>query len=368
MSFALLCISGAALSLLLMQIVLKVFPRLGLMDRPHLYNLTRAPLPYPAGMIIWIAFAIIAAIWVPLSGSPYIKELIGMLVGGTILCVVSAIDDHKHIPALARLGVQILIGLIIVVSGIGIGTITSPLGGVINLEMWQIPLQIGAITYHLTPLADLFTILWLCFVMNAVNFLDGIPGLVSGVGTIASTTLFLLSLFLISSPLTTALEKGDATTVAGMAIAFAGILFIFNRFDFPSPKVVIGDAGAMSIGYVLALLSIFAGGKVATMIIVLALPLMDMVWVALRRLSLGRSPLSADHNHYHHKLLRLGLSEKQTLLAIYGLSIILGVVSLLLLFWFKSSGKYVALLLVLLLIFGTSVLLIKKETRGARGF
>lgn len=368
MSFALLFISGAVLTLLLMLLTLKVFPRLKLMDRPHLYGLSRAPLPYPAGIAIWVAFAVLAAIWLPMSGSPYIKELFGMLAGGTILCIVSAIDDHKHIPALPRLAVQIFIGLIIVASGIGIETITSPFGGVLDLQMWQIPIQLGGITYHVTPLADLFTILWLCFVMNAVNFLDGTPGLVSGVGTIASSTLFLLSLFLIASPLTTALEKSDAVTIAGLAVLFTGILLVFNRFDFPSPKVVIGDAGAMTIGYVLAILSIFAGGKVATMIIVLALPLLDTIWVALRRISQGRSPLSADHNHYHHKLLRLGLSERQTLLVIYALCILLGAVSLLLLFWFKSLGKYIALLLVLLLIFGTSILLIKKETKEARGF
>lgn len=367
MSFVLLFGSGAILSLLLLVVVLKLFPLWGLMDRPHLYGLKRAPLPYPAGIVIWVAFFIIALAWVWFAEGPS-KELFGMLLGGSILCAVSAIDDRRHIPALVRLGIQILIGLIIVASGIGITGITTPIGDTFNLEMWQIPLTLGATTYHITPLADLFTILWLCFVMNAINFLDGIPGLVSGVGTIASATLFMLSLFLIGSPLTTMAEKMDANMVAGLAAALVGILYVFNRFDRFPGKVIIGDAGAMTVGYTLALLSIFAGGKVATTIIVLALPLMDMIWVALRRISQGRSPISADLNHYHHKLLRLGLTERQTLLVIYALSIVLGIVALLLLFWFKSLGKFLALLLVLLLIFGTSVLLIKKETKTARGF
>lgn len=368
MPFLLLFLSGAASTLLLLGIVLKLFPKLGLMDRPHLYGLQRAPVPYPAGIVIWIVFAILGSIWLFLNEPMYAKEWFGVLLGGTILCTVSAIDDHKPIPASVRLSIQILIGIIIVLSGIGIESISSPFGGSFDLEMWQIPLTLGETTYHLTPLADLFTILWLCFVMNAVNFLDGIPGLVSGVGSIAAATIFLLSLFLIGSPLTTALEKLDAHTVAGLAASLFGILLIFNRFDMVPAKVIIGDAGAMIIGFILALLAIIAGGKVATTIIVLALPLMDTLWVALRRISKGKSPLSADHNHYHHKLMRLGLSEKQTLYALYALTFLLGAVSLLLLFWFRSLGKYIALLLVLFLIFGTSVLLITRETQEQRGF
>jgi len=338
------------------------------MDRPEKYGLTRAAVPYPAGVAIWLAFALLALPWVLWSEPLYLKEILGVILGGTILCGVSAYDDRFHVSPWIRLSIQILVGVLVVASGIGIETITSPFGGVLDLQLWQIPLTIQGVTYHLTPLADLFTILWLCFVINAINFHDGIPGLVTGVGSIAALTLFLLSLFLIDSPLTTALEKADAQTIAGLAAGLFGILLVANRFDFLPSKVIIGDAGAMSIGYIIAILAIFAGGKVATSIIVLALPLLDMVWVALRRISQGRSPISADHNHYHHKLLRLGLSEKQTCLLIYSVTAILGATSLFLLFSFRSTGKYIALGLVLLLIFGTSMALIRKETKEARGF
>lgn len=338
------------------------------MDRPERYGLTRKPVPYPAGIAIWAAFALLALPWVLWSQPLYTKEILGVLLAGTLLCSVSAVDDRLHIPAWIRLCVQALVGLILVLSGIGIETVTSPFGGIIDLQLWQIPFSLGGITYHLTPLADLFTILWVMVVINAVNFLDGIPGLVTGVGSIASATLLALSLLLIASPLTTLLEKNDAQTVAGLAALLLGVLVIAHRFDFVPPKVIIGDAGAMSVGFLLAVFSIFAGGKVATSLIVLALPLLDMLWVILRRLSKGQSPLSADHNHYHHKLLRLGLSERATAYLIYGITTFLGIMSLVLLFWYRSSGKYVAMLLVLLLIFGTSILLIRKETKDARGF
>lgn len=357
------CISVLS-SIVLCKAVLVFFPRWGLMDRPDAYGLKRKPIPYSAGIIIPMAFFFLIPFFVPLT-----KEFLGFFLGGLLITIVSFVDDRIRLSTKFRAIVHLLVGVIVVLSGIGIDQISHPLGGAdISLTVWQIPITIGGMTYHLTPLADLFTILWVFFVMNAVNLLDGIPGLVSGIGTIASFTLWILCILLVTSPLTTFIEKIDATHVGYMALCLGCVLAVFNRFDFFPPKFIIGDTGAMFIGFALAILSIFAGGKVATMLIVLGLPLVDMLWVAIRRISKGLSPTTADHNHYHHKLLRLGLSERAALYTFYAISIVLGITSLYLMLTFRSFGKFIVLLCITLLIVITSILLINKEEKNTRGF
>jgi len=363
MNFLLLFSISLVATFVGMLLIQFFFPKWGLLDRPKKYGLKRKPLPYSAGVIVFVVFTAMVLFFFDLT-----KEHIGLLVGGSLITAVSFLDDRLGLSAWSRLLVQVMVGIIVVLSGIGIEHVTNPFGGVIALDMWQIPFMIGDVTYHLTPVADLFTIGWIMFVMNAVNLLDGIPGLVTGVGGIGSLALFVLSLILMYSPLTTAIEKGDATVVAAMALILFGILFVLNRFDMFPPKVIIGDTGAMMIGYLLAVFSIFAGGKVATTLIVLGLPLTDMVWVMLRRLMKGQSPMQADRNHYHHKLLRLGLSERQTLFTIYGVTVLLAAASLFFLFYFRTVGKFLAVILITAVIFFTSYLLIKKEKNEIRGF
>ncbi len=359
---SLLLISGIC-TLLSLVVVLKVFPLMGLVDRPWDYGLDRAPIPYPAGVVIYIVFSLLAFLFFP-----HTKELTGMIIAGGILTLYSAFDDRMRFKAGSKIFLHLIVAAIIVITGTGIEVISNPFGGVFDLTLWSIPLQFFGHTYTLMPLADGFTILWIFFVMNAINLLDGIPGLVSGVGSIASATLWGLGILLVLSPHTTPLEKEAAMHFSQLAILLLGTLLVFNRFDIFPAKVIIGDSGAMFIGFILALLSIYSGGKVATTLIVLGLPLVDMVWVAIRRIMRGESPLKADSNHYHHKLLRLGLSEKQVLYSMYAISTLLGGASLILLLYFQSLGKYIVFALILILITVTSILLIKHEQDEKRGF
>ncbi len=346
-----------------MLLILKFFPVLGLLDRPQDYGLQRKPVPYPAGILIYVVFTGLLLTLFPVTSSH-----IGIALSGLVLVVFSFIDDRYRLKAHHKVLVHLLVAFIIVCSGISIEVLSSPLGGVIDLRVISIPMELFGNTMTWTPVADLVTIVWIFFVMNAVNLLDGIPGLVSGVGSISAFTLYALSLLLVFASTTTLLEKDAALQVAEMALILATVLFVFNRFDFPSPKVIIGDTGAMYIGFLLSIFAIISGGKVATTLIVLGLPLADMAWVALRRIAKGQSPVSADHNHYHHKLLRLGFSEKQALCFLYVFSILMGATSILLLFYFQTVGKVVAFSFIILLIFVTSTLLISKENNEQRGF
>ncbi len=343
-----------------MSVILRMFPKWGLLDNPKKYGLSRAAIPYSAGIIIPIILFLCMFLFLPFS-----VAYIGIFFSGTLLSIVSFIDDRKGLPAGFRLGIHILCALIIVASGVSIEHISNPFGGA-DISLGDPNFSFGIFTFK--PLEILFTTFWIVFVMNAINLLDGIPGLVSGVGGIASLTIFGLSLILFFSDTTTAVEKLSSWNVGNLSLIFSGILLAFVMYDFFPPKVIIGDTGAMFIGFILAILSIISGGKLATTLIVLGLPLVDMLWVIIRRISKGQSPIAADENHYHHKLLRLGLSERQALLTFYATSLILGILSLYLLFTFKTAGKFVAIVLIAILIFVTSFLLIKKETNRKRGF
>lgn len=358
MDYFLLFLSSSVSTLLGFFFIFKFFPKWGLLDRPHDYGLTRAPLPYSAGVVIAVVFLLHLLLFFPLT-----KELTGLLLSGILIVSVSFIDDYKRLKPSLRLLIQFLAGLILVLSGTGIEVISNPFGSAIDLRMWHTSFELFGQVFQITPLADLFTIVWIIFVMNAINFQDGIPGLVSGIGSIASFTLLGLCALLIFSPATTMEEKMNAQYVAKMALILGASLFIFNRFDFFPPKVIIGDSGAMFIGFILSVLSLYTGGKIATTFIVLGLPLADLIWVILRRISKGQSPFQGDLNHYHHKLLRLGFSEQHTLLIAYAMTFALGVSSIIFLFYLKTFGKMIAIIAIILLMFVISMLLIKKESR-----
>lgn len=357
MHYLVLFVTSSSLTLLGLLGILKFFPKWGLMDKPKDYGLTRNPVPYSAGIMIAIIFFTMALLFLP-----WTKELFALLLAGSLLVGVSFADDFLRLPASLRLLVQALCGAIVVSGGMGIGVMSNPFGASIDLRSWLVTFDLFGQLWQFTPVADIFTIVWLMVVMNAINFQDGIPGLVSGIGSIAALTLFGLSMLLIFSPATTLLEKTNAENIAQMSLILGAILLIFNRFDFFPPKLVIGDSGAMFVGFILAVLSIYAGGKVATTFIVLGLPLADLLWVIIRRISKGQSPFQGDHNHYHHKLLRFGMSEAQTLLVAYACTALFGLTSIGFLFYLKTLGKILVISFIILSMFILSLLLLRRES------
>jgi UDP-GlcNAc:undecaprenyl-phosphate GlcNAc-1-phosphate transferase len=166
--------------------------------------------------------------------------------------------------------------------------------------------------------AVLFTLFWIVGMMNTVNFLDGVDGLAAGVTTIAALLLFVH---------TTRLGQ---YSLAPLALVLAGACLGFLPYNFHPARVFMGDSGALYLGYSLAILSIIGGAKIATALLVLGVPILDVAWVAIFRLSRGRSPLQADRGHLHHRLLDLGLSQVAIVGLFYGLSAGLGLLALLL--------------------------------------
>lgn len=317
------------LTIFLTLTAVKFFPKLGLLDDPKKYGLRRKPIPYFGGIAIFFAFVITVFAFLPLS-----REVLALLVGTILLTTVSFLDDAFRISPPLRLFFQIVAAGILVIGGVGITHITNPLGGVFDLTSidWNLGNWWGS-EYHFTLLADLFTVLWVLLLVNSLNWLDGVAGLSSGIAGLAALVIFFL-----------AAREGfhyfDQRAVIVLAGILAGCALGFTVFNFPPPRILLGDSGSMLLGFVLAALAIFSGGKVATAALVLGFPLLDAVWVILRRVLSGKSPFQGDYGHLHHRLLASGLSERKTVGVIYLLSITFGGIAL---FIDDSFGKLLAL-------------------------
>lgn len=323
------------LTFILTVLALRFFPKMKLMDKPHLYGLKRAPIPYSGGLIFGVVFFICVAAFLEFD-----KHIIGLLIALAMILVVSFLDDLFRLGPFVRLFVQFLAAATIVLSGIGIDAVTNPLGGLIPLDTVQIPVAFQDKIYHFTVLADVFTLFWIIAVMNTINWLDGVPGLASGVSAIASFMIFLLSI-------RPDFHSIDQTGVASLAVVVFGIAAAFWFFDFPSPRILMGDTGSMFLGFILAVLAIFSGGKIATAFLIMGLPLLDFAWVIGRRFFQGGSIFRGDLSHFHHRLLRAGFTPRETLAVIYVICVLFGGIAL---FLTSKQKLFVFFLLIVVMI------------------
>ncbi len=352
MDYLLPGLSAFILTLLTILIALRVFPKLGLVDRPEKYGLKRQAIPYPGGILLYVVFAALAL----LLFEPTFK-LIGLLAGGLILVVVSFLDDRYELPAWLRLFVQIIVGVIMVTVGIGIETITNPFGGYIPLDQIKLTMSWGPYVSTLMLFSAIFTVVWIILLVNTMNWLDGIPGLVSGITVLASLTLFFLSITdLVNQP-----------EIATMAIIVGGMAFAFWLFDFYPPKILLGDSGSMLFGLLLAIMAIFSGGKIATAFLILGFAILDAIYVIVHRLYNKKAPWKGGEwdkyrkaVHLHHRLLQVGFSERQVLSLIYVLSAVFGITAL----FVGTRGKFWAIVALAIASFVLGMILKVKGKKG----
>lgn len=332
------------LTFVLVLVALQLFPKIGLMDRPLKYGLTRAPIPYYGGVAMFIALIVCVAFFVPLT-----KSLVGVLCGLSFIVVMSFLDDYFSLPPLLRLAGQGIAACIVIGFGIGIRSFTNPFGGMILLDQFHVSL-FGS---QILVLGAIFTVLWIVFVINSMNFFDGVPGLLSGVSCLAFAVLALLSL-----------RTGqviDQTQLVSLSLILVGITSAFLIFDFPAPKILMGDTGSMFLGFLLAVSAIFSGGKVATVLIVLGFPLLDALWTVLRRLLRRQSPFRGDMDHLHHRMLRAGYSQRQVVLVMYTASASFGLMAL----YLTSFQKMIAVGAIVFSMLLLSILLFFRQRQKA---
>lgn len=317
------------LAVLLHVLALRLFPRWKLLDFPERYGLIRPRLPYPTGILSAGLFLILL---------PFIqvidRQTLGLIAAVALLAATSFIDDRRPLPALLRLAVQGLAALAIVATGDCTGSricsVTNPLEGiaggpVIDLNGFSPILTFGA------------TIVWLLLTINALNWFDGIAGQVSVISFIAYLIIGFLSLS----------ARVGQPHLALLAFSLAGIAGGGLLFDFPPPRVLIGDTGSMFFGLMIGTLTIFSGGKVATAFLVLGIPIIDFVFVTIRRIAAGRSPFrgSPSGEHLHHRLLETGWRPRSIIALTAGIGACFGIAAL----FFDTRAKALSSLALVLL-------------------
>lgn len=333
--------------------------RLGIFDEPGPRKIHVKAIPRLGGLAIVLAFFIgvigysLATSRLDFGGAKFLifdQQLIGVLLGAFVLLIVGVLDDIKGLAPIFKLFWHIVAASLVVIFGMSISYIRLPAGLHLELTNWVIPFSILGNHFNFVVWADLLTVFWIVLMINTVNFLDGLDGLAGGISVIAAIVIFFLSLSL------------GQNAAALLSLIFAGSVLGFLPWNFNPAKIFMGDSGSMFLGFILGVLSVISGGKVATAFLVLGIPVMDVIWVALRRITSGHSPFQADKFHLHHRLLAIGLTQRQAVLTLYLISAIFGIIAI----FSQTAGKVQAIIWLLIVMGALAILLIILEWRKRR--
>ena len=294
--------------------------RIGGYDVPTDRKLHQVPAPTFGGIAIYVGIVVAFAIALTIGDlreAFRFSEVFGLLLGGFVVLLLGILDDHRDLAPPAKLAGQVFAGGILFLSGVQMSFFWLPGLGVISLS---------------PDISAVLTIVWVLLLTNAVNYIDGLDGLAAGLAAIAAAGLFVYSTRLPSE----FLGPDPLAPLATAAVVGACIGFLPHNFN--PARIFMGDTGAMPLGYFLAGATISmigryngpgaAGGRLAlplifTPIVFLAVPLTNVALVTLRRLSARRPIFSADNEHIHDRLLRLGHSHRRAVLIMYGWALLM---------------------------------------------
>lgn len=275
------------------------------------------------------------------------KRFLGIILSSVFISLVMLIDDLGGVKPFYKLLSQIGAALLLILTGVGLTYFNNPFGNTIYLDTWKVPVQIGASVFSFVVWADIILILWVGVLTNATNFIDGLDGLASTLALIAFITLGVISF-----------NTGQISTALLCAVIIGAILG-FLPFNLPPAKMFLGDVGSMFLGLMLAAVSVISGGKLAALLMVFSLVILNALYVVARRIIKGKNPFtSPDQSHLHHRFLRLGFSPQKTLVIITLLSAIFGLTALL------SYGQlkiYLLIIFAVLALFGFYYLDLKQK-------
>lgn len=268
-------------------------------------KIKKEEMPRTGGIVIYLSFLVLF-LYIYLRF--HSKEFLSIFLGGSVIFIVGLIDDKfKLRPWMKFLG-EILGALIPIIYGVKINFITNPKGGYFYLKELSIP----------------FTLFWVTGITNAINIIDGLDGLASGIISIVSTTLGLVAIL-----------KGNII-VSLICFAIAGIAIGFLVFNFPPAKIYLGDSGALLLGFVLGEIAVWGALKTTTSVILLVailalgFPILDTFTAILRRILRRKSIFEADMDHIHYKLLYSGFKEREVIIILYILTLFFSILSFLL--------------------------------------
>jgi UDP-GlcNAc:undecaprenyl-phosphate GlcNAc-1-phosphate transferase len=310
MTYLIVFVVALALSLVITPLSARLGQWLQVTDRPGGRRRHQGEVPRLGGLALFggfmgagsLIFALSAAGMWPSIALEERKLLTGVFLGSLIVFIFGLWDDWQELPAWPQFVVQFGVALIAISFDIIVERATLPIFGYIE----KFP---GWITYPLT-------IFWIMGMINTVNWLDGLDGLAAGVTAIAGL-LFAVHAYVLGQ-----------TTVALFPLALTAACLGFLPFNFQPARIFMGSGGSMLLGYALASLSILAPAKVATALLVLGIPIIDVVWLIIKRWREQGNPTTAGRDHLHYRLLDLGLSQRQIVVLYYTFCAIFGLLAL----------------------------------------
>ncbi len=340
--------AAGAISLAATPIIARYAHRFGMVDRPEARRVNKQSVARGGGIAIMLGFVIVSValifansiIGLHFVDQPQIvkrPQILALLGGAVLAAGIGLLDDWFQLRARWQFIGQFVLAGVAVALGVAIASLNDPLAAKGTLPT---PGLIGVAV----------TFLWIVGMINSINFIDGLDGLSSGIALIAAVTLGIISLT--ANPV--------EPYVAMFCFALAGALAGFLRWNFHPASIFAGTSGIMLVGYSLAVLSILGAAKIAVAALVLGVPIIDTFWIIVRRLSARKSPFAPDRGHIHHRLLDLGLSHRATVLLIYGVCILLAVLSLVL-----SGTNQMYAFLGLVVLFGLVLFFIERLGGGA---
>ena len=324
-----LALGACAVTLVMTPWVMALARRVGALDRPGPRRVHQAPVPTLGGLalavatlgVVWLAYALPGA-----ARALDPRPLLGLTLATIPILALGIVDDLRGTTPWVKLGVQTCAALVLVVFGFGIPIVTNPFGGEFRTGTLDLPL----------------TVVWVLMVTNAINLIDGLDGLASGVVLIAATTLWFVA------------HPHADHYVMFLSASLIGATLGFLRYNFPPARIFMGDTGSQFLGLMLAAISLLENRKsTATVtllfpLVAMGLPLADGLVSFLRRIVRRQPVFRADSEHIHHRLLRLGLSPRNAVLVLWYLSAYCGVMALVL----AALPRHYALVFLVLLALG----------------
>lgn len=321
--------------------IILIYQRRGWLDDPsqntHAKVTHRKALPRGGGLVIFLSVVLTSGLLLQFD-----RYIVAILTGALLLTVVGTIDDIYDISPKIRLVTGLLAALIIVSVGVGIPYITNPFGeGVIHLSHPQINFMFLGEMRSIWVIPDLLAVIFILWNMNIVNWSKGVDGQMPGFVAIAAAFIGLVALQFRGDP--------SQLQIAQFAFIVSGAFAGFLLWNFYPQRIMPGYGAGSLAGYFLAILAILSGAKIATTVMVLAIPTADAVFTITRRILAGKSPLWGDRGHLHHKLLdQFGWGRRRIAVFYWLVSFSLGMLSLVL----DTTGKLLAILLASGTVFG----------------
>jgi UDP-GlcNAc:undecaprenyl-phosphate GlcNAc-1-phosphate transferase len=310
--------------------------KLGILDYPdNDRHRHKFPVSLWGGIGIWAAFWLVLAMAIRHQAvvGPDLStaKIIGVFIGSTIMLVVGLMDDKWKISPRARLLVSLVAVLVVMAAGVGITKITNPFGGIWYLDF--ISWQFGWL--QIFPVAALIVLVWIMGTTYTMKVLDGLDGLATGIAVIGALMIGLIA----------STERWYQPSVALMAFILAGAALGFLIWNWSPAKIYLAEGGGLFLGFMLGVLAVIAGGKFATALLVMAVPILDLAWVIMARRRRGQAVSQGDREHLHFRLIDAGFGERQVVVFYYLTAILFGLATLFL----QSHEKIVILFFLIIL-------------------